>query len=104
MLSASRDWNCIIWDLKTRERSNTIKFDAPIHEAYFHPQSRWLLCNMLILSYTQWFYYSKCILVTLSTQQTFFVELSENKQTKLEIGQLWQEDDEGNTIQRLVST
>lgn len=40
LLSASRDWNCIIWDLKTRERSNTIKFDAPIHEAYFHPQSR----------------------------------------------------------------
>ena len=33
-----------------------------------------------------------------------FVELSENKQTKLEIGQLWQEDNEGNTIQRLVST
>ena len=58
----------------------------------------------LYFSYTQWFYCSKCILVTLSTQQTFFVELSENKQTKLEIGQLWQEDNEGNTIQRLVST
>ncbi|EIM21592.1 WD40 repeat-like protein [Wallemia mellicola CBS 633.66] len=86
LLSASRDWNCIVWDMETSERAATIKFDAPIQEAFFHP------------------FTSKFILVTLSTQQTFLVDLTTSKHVKTEIGQLWEEDDEGNTIQRSQMT
>ena len=40
LLSASRDWNCVVWDVETGERRQTIKMDAPVQEAFFHPCSR----------------------------------------------------------------
>ena len=50
LLTASRDWNAIIWDLSasslnsknggTGERRDTIRFDAPITSANLHPRNR----------------------------------------------------------------
>lgn len=44
LLTASRDWNVIIWDLSSAafstvigERRNTIRFDAPVTSAALHP-------------------------------------------------------------------
>jgi COMPASS component SWD1 len=42
ILSSSRDWNCIIWDLQTGKRAYTIAFSSPIIEAQFHPRNKML--------------------------------------------------------------
>ncbi|KAG0149719.1 hypothetical protein CROQUDRAFT_720866 [Cronartium quercuum f. sp. fusiforme G11] len=58
LLSSSRDWNVIIWDLQTGERRNTIRFDAPVTSAQFHPHN------------------SKVVVVTLQSQkEAIFVDL-----------------------------
>ncbi|CAH7673173.1 WD40-repeat-containing domain protein [Phakopsora pachyrhizi] len=59
LLSAARDWNVIVWDLKSGERRYTIRFDAPVTSAQFHPLT------------------SKAMVVTLQSQQeAIFVDLS----------------------------
>ncbi|WAQ87059.1 hypothetical protein PtA15_7A788 [Puccinia triticina] len=40
LLSSSRDWNVIIWDLNSGERKQTVRFDAPVTSAQFHPINR----------------------------------------------------------------
>lgn len=37
LLSASRDWKCIIWDLATGQPHRTINFETPVWSAHFHP-------------------------------------------------------------------
>ncbi|KAK4054485.1 chromatin binding protein [Microbotryomycetes sp. JL201] len=46
LLSASKDWNVIIWDLSREavksaqgERRHTIRFDGPVISAHFHPRN-----------------------------------------------------------------
>ncbi|GAA5878946.1 hypothetical protein JCM3774_000668 [Rhodotorula dairenensis] len=50
LLTASRDWNAIIWDLSAGaadtlrgERRHTVRFDAPITSAALHPRNSQLL-------------------------------------------------------------
>lgn len=43
LLTASRDWNVIVWDLSSAERAHTIRFDAPVTSAQFHPINRKLI-------------------------------------------------------------
>ncbi|OAV96285.1 hypothetical protein PTTG_08497 [Puccinia triticina 1-1 BBBD Race 1] len=43
LLSSSRDWNVIIWDLNSGEREQTVQFNAPVTSAQFHPINRKLL-------------------------------------------------------------
>lgn len=58
LLSSGRDWNVIIWDLESGERRNTIRFDAPVTSAQFHPIN------------------SKLVVVTLQSQEeAIFVDL-----------------------------
>ncbi|GAA6020877.1 hypothetical protein JCM11491_000017 [Sporobolomyces phaffii] len=59
LLSASRDWNVIIWDLSssafstvTGERRNTIRFDAPVTSANLHPSNS-KLCVVTLHAQTQ---------------------------------------------------
>lgn len=47
LLTASRDWNAIIWDLSAEaaespegERRHTVRFDAPVTSAHLHPRNR----------------------------------------------------------------
>ncbi|PVG02155.1 WD40 repeat-like protein [Serendipita vermifera] len=41
LLTASRDWNVVVWDLASKseppQRYSTIRFDAPVVTAFFHP-------------------------------------------------------------------
>ncbi|KAI8361605.1 WD40-repeat-containing domain protein [Mortierella sp. GBAus27b] len=39
LLSSSRDWSCIVWDLITGTKRHTIRFDTPILNAQFHPKN-----------------------------------------------------------------
>lgn len=67
LLTASRDWNVIIWDLSAGaadtlqgERTHTVRFDAPVTSAALHPRN------------------SKLLVVTLHGQtQPVFVDLRE---------------------------
>ncbi|GJN90498.1 hypothetical protein Rhopal_003509-T1 [Rhodotorula paludigena] len=50
LLTASRDWNVIVWDLSASasetvegERRHTIRFDAPVTSAALHPQNSQLV-------------------------------------------------------------
>lgn len=40
LLSASKDWTVIVWDLKTGERRRTVRFDAPVTCAALHSKNR----------------------------------------------------------------
>lgn len=44
MLTSSKDWNVVVWDLSNEcdpvQRHATVRFDAPVLAAYFHPRNR----------------------------------------------------------------
>ncbi|KAG0040246.1 chromatin binding protein [Podila clonocystis] len=40
LLSSSRDWNCIVWDLLTGSKKHTVRFDTPVLNAQFHPKNK----------------------------------------------------------------
>ncbi|GAA5893792.1 WD40 repeat domain-containing protein [Sporobolomyces salmoneus] len=75
LLTASRDWNVIIWDLSSSafstvkgERRNTLRFDAPVTSANLHPRN------------------SKLCVVTLHAQtQPVFVDLRKESQGRWEL-------------------
>lgn len=39
LLSASRDWKCIVWDLATGQPHRVFNFETPVWSAHFHPFS-----------------------------------------------------------------
>ncbi|KAF9434531.1 hypothetical protein BGZ76_007859 [Entomortierella beljakovae] len=39
LLSASKDWSCIVWDLLTGIKKHTIRFDTSVLNAQFHPKN-----------------------------------------------------------------
>lgn len=45
-MTASKDWNVIVWDLSNgcdpMQRHTTIRFDAPVLSATFHPRNRYV--------------------------------------------------------------
>ncbi|CCJ29677.1 unnamed protein product [Pneumocystis jirovecii] len=48
LLSAARDWRCVLWDLKDGSRIKTIRFDAPIWGAELHPFNRKIFVASLL--------------------------------------------------------
>jgi COMPASS component SWD1 len=42
LLSAARDWKCVLWDLKDGSRVRTIILDGPIWSADLHPHDQLL--------------------------------------------------------------
>ncbi|KAG9128161.1 chromatin binding protein [Ceratobasidium sp. 392] len=67
LLTSSKDWNCIIWDMSNGERQTTIRFDAPVLHASFHPKN------------------SKIVLVTLQTHQAFLIDLRKGTRNQTEL-------------------
>ncbi|KAF9520982.1 hypothetical protein BS47DRAFT_1310964 [Hydnum rufescens UP504] len=39
VMTSSRDWNCVLWDLETGDRVKTIRFDCPASGASLHPRN-----------------------------------------------------------------
>lgn len=79
VLTASKDWNIIIWDLASPSdpphRHATIRFDAPVMTASFHPRN------------------SHIILALLSTGEAYVVDLRSSHRGRFELGG-GEEDDE----------
>lgn len=40
LLSSSRDWRVVLWDLETGERIKMVRFGAPIYYADLHPNNQ----------------------------------------------------------------
>ncbi|EIW82178.1 WD40 repeat-like protein [Coniophora puteana RWD-64-598 SS2] len=63
LLTASKDWNVIIWDLAALadppDRRTTIRFDAPVLSASFHPRNR----------------QARIVLVLLGTGEVYIIDL-----------------------------
>ncbi|GAA5858180.1 hypothetical protein JCM1840_001074 [Sporobolomyces johnsonii] len=84
LLTASRDWNAIIWDLSASafntvagERRHTVRFDAPVTSAALHPRN------------------SKMLVVTLHAQtQPVFVDLRRETEGRWELETPPDEDEE----------
>jgi len=39
LLSSSQDWKCVLWDLQDGSRMRTVRFEAPVFTADFHPHN-----------------------------------------------------------------
>ncbi|CED82927.1 WD40 repeat protein [Phaffia rhodozyma] len=67
LLTSSRDATCIIWDLETGDRKQVIRFKAPVLGAFFHPHN------------------SQIFLATLSTHETYLVDLRPSSRGRYEL-------------------
>ncbi|KAI0069116.1 WD40 repeat-like protein [Artomyces pyxidatus] len=80
VLTSSKDWNVIVWDLAADfdppQRSSTIRFDAPVSSASFHPRN------------------SQIILVLLSTGDAYLVDLRKHHRGRVELEEVQEESDE----------
>ncbi|PCH41574.1 COMPASS complex protein [Wolfiporia cocos MD-104 SS10] len=84
VLTSSKDWNVIVWDLASdsdpTRRQATIRFDAPVISASFHPRN------------------SKILLVLLGTGETYLVDLRKDHRGRFELCEAQEEsDDEGQS-------
>ncbi|KAI0775475.1 WD40 repeat-like protein [Irpex lacteus] len=78
VLTASKDWNVIVWDLASDtdppKKRVTVRFDAPVASAAFHPRN------------------SQILLVLLSAGDAYIVDLRKKHRTRVELCEV---DDEG---------
>ncbi|KAI8801674.1 WD40-repeat-containing domain protein, partial [Cladochytrium replicatum] len=54
LLTASRDWNCIFWDLKYGMKERVIRFSSPINSAEMHPRDKYASLSRMALHYLTW--------------------------------------------------
>lgn len=51
VLTASKDWNVVVWDLASDtdppRKKTTVRFDAPVASASFHPRNRCVYAMLL---------------------------------------------------------
>ncbi|RDB20466.1 Retinoblastoma-binding protein 5 [Hypsizygus marmoreus] len=79
VLTSSKDWNVIIWDLASKcdpiQRHSTIRFDAPVLSASFHPRN------------------SKIVLALISTGEVFVADLRKEHRSRVELCEPQDESD-----------
>ena len=93
VLTSSKDWNVIVWDLAGRltrgtgclQRMRTIRFDSSVVSASFHPRNRYALSPPGPLLSPSWFEKSKIILVLLSTGELFITDLRMKQTERVEL-------------------
>jgi COMPASS component SWD1 len=104
VLTSSKDWNVIVWDLASEcdppQRFTTVRFDAPVVSASFHPRNRYvspirfplqLACSRRSCS--------NIILALLSTGEAYVTDLRKEHRSRVELceAQVQEDsDDEGH--------
>ncbi|KAH7931415.1 WD40 repeat-like protein [Leucogyrophana mollusca] len=80
VMTSSKDWNIIIWDLASPtdppQRHATIRFDAPVVSASFHPRN------------------SRIILALLGTGEAYIVDLRKDYRGRVELCEVPEEGDD----------
>ncbi|KAK7471097.1 chromatin binding protein [Stygiomarasmius scandens] len=81
VLTSSKDWNVIVWDLAAPwdppQRHATIRCDAPVSSASFHPRN------------------SQIVLALLSTGEVYLIDLRKNHRSRVELCEPDDGDEEG---------
>lgn len=102
VLTTSKDWNVVLWDLASDtdppKRRTTVRFDAPVSSASFHPRNRyslWSRCTS-ITGLTGRF--SQILLVLLSPGDAYIVDLRKKYRTRVELCEV-QDEDEDEDVQ-----
>ena len=106
-MTSSKDWNVVIWDLASEtdppRRVVTIRFDAPIASASFHPRNRSVEYNRMRVTHnlvlTFWIT-SQILLVLLSVGEAYIVDLRKAHRGRMELCE--PDDGEEDTRQRCV--
>ena len=97
-MTSSKDWNVIIWDLvrlsdvDPPQRKRTIRFDAPVVSAAFHPRNRFVILSIAIYRRLITFH-SQILLVLLSTGEAYIVDLRKDYKGRFELCDFQEEDD-----------
>ncbi|KAG9317101.1 WD40 repeat-like protein [Chiua virens] len=108
VLTASKDWNIIIWDLASPydppRRHATIRFDAPVVAASFHPRNRLANFRSFVARADNYVSYdpdsSRIILALLSTGEAFIVDSRSVHRGRFELC----DEDEGDERARPIMT
>lgn len=103
VLTSSKDWNVIVWDLASEcdppQRFNTVRFDAPVVSASFHPRNKYVsLVRPRRLAY--YLSCSKIILALLSTGEAYVTDLRKEHRSRVELCEVQVQedsDDEGQS-------
>ncbi|KZT20675.1 WD40 repeat-like protein [Neolentinus lepideus HHB14362 ss-1] len=86
VLTASKDWNIVVWDLASEtdppKRHATVRFDAPVASAYFHPRN------------------SQILLVLLATGDAYVVDLRKSQRSRVELCEPQEDDDDEAQMHR----
>ncbi|KAK2462310.1 hypothetical protein APHAL10511_005616 [Amanita phalloides] len=79
VLTSSKDWNVIVWDLASEcdppQRYTTVRFDAPVVSALFHPRN------------------SNIILALLSTGEAYVTDLRKEHRSRVELCEVLARED-----------
>jgi COMPASS component SWD1 len=91
VLTSSKDWNVIVWDLASDidppQRKTTIRFDAPASSASFHPRN------------------SQIILTLLQSGDAYLVDLRKKHRGRVELEEVQDDsDDESGASPRSAMT
>ena len=103
VLTSSKDWNVIIWDLASPSdppsRYTTVRFDAPVLSASFHPRNMYVSVFYLFVSELNvTITIRRILLVLLTTGEAYLVDLRKEHRGRFELVDVSDEsDDEGNT-------
>lgn len=85
VLTSSKDWNVIVWDLLSDadpvQRHTTLRFDAPVISAYFHPRN------------------SHIILALLGSGEAYLVDLRKENRGQVELCEVQEESDDEGEVQ-----
>lgn len=80
VLTSSKDWNIIIWDLASlcdpMQRHSTIRFDAPVLSASFHPRN------------------SNIVLALMSSGEAYLTDLRNEHRSRVELCEVLDDGDE----------
>lgn len=102
VLTSSKDWNVIVWDLLSDsdpvQRYSTIRFDAPVIFASFHPRNRYQtpLNERDIRTHVL---YSRIMLALLSTGEAYLVDLRKENRGQVELCEVQDESEDEGEVQ-----
>ena len=105
VLTSSKDWNVIMWDMASDidppQRKTTIRFDASVSSASFHPRNRWALLYYVSSPPSPLF--SQIILALLQSGDAYLVDLRKKHRGRVELEEVqYESDDEANASPRCV--
>lgn len=97
VLTASKDWNVVVWDLASEtdppKRKTTVRFDASVTSAQFHPRNRYVPRDSWLVYYNS-SESSQILLVLLGPGDAYVVDLRRQHRGRVELCELQDDSDD----------